>query len=625
MGRAGEGEMNNVNPGQSRRVVIVGAGLGGTSTAIRLLQFASEPVEIMVIERRPDYRGAGAAYHRKSNHWHHVFNIQAGRMSAFREDVDDFIGWANLEADRSDWPPQWREFTFTESGPSPRRIYPDYLADRLAAAAREAMDGVTLVEADGEVVDLNVHSGRIDVVVENLALPSMVAQPGRMTLAADHVVLATGLERKYPAFANEVLDHPAFVRHPYSEDGLERILGVSPDADVAIVGTLLSAYDSATLLLRRGHAGKIHMISRSGLTLRMYPRDHRHHVLELPPPQLDSGTYAGREDFVRRFREEWERACATVARDHPEVSPAVITERVSKSWEPYLPEILAGVPTADLRALLDSYGSLLAILRVGVMAYTAEIVDGAMADGGQVAVTAGKIEEIRPTEDGTLVVSVSGRSTGTVEADLVISNFGRESNYERVDSELWRNLLRKGIACAHLRTGRGVEVDERGHLVGATGGPSGPISVVGSPREGDEIVRNGRTGAFTFNLAAIKNHSVDVASDVLCGLESRYDSVAATVGDSPDLAEAVAYSVMLDVRRMTARRRDYRQALITHLEDSIQVIQELMAGHGDVVATDRALRSAITSAATVKLKDLSVTPRDLRANLGLGRRMESIG
>lgn len=65
--------------GLSRMIVIVGAGLGGTATAIRLLQFAREPAEIVVIERRSEYRNAGPAYHRDSNHWHHVFNIQAGR------------------------------------------------------------------------------------------------------------------------------------------------------------------------------------------------------------------------------------------------------------------------------------------------------------------------------------------------------------------------------------------------------------------------------------------------------------------------------------------------------------------------------------------------------------------
>ena len=597
---------------ERRRVVIVGAGLGGTATAIRFLQFAREPVEIVLLERRTEYRHAGVAYHRESNHWNHVFNIQAGRMSAFREDVDDFVTWANHEADRTAWPPEWRGVTFTESGPAPRRIYPDYLSSRLAQAAGEAMDGVTLVEIDGEAIDLDVHADHVDVLLDRS--PAM--------LRADHVVLATGLERKYPAFADAVMDHPSFVRHPYSRTGTEKILGLRKNAVVAIVGTLLSAYDSAALLLRHGHTGKIHMISGSGLTLRTYPADHRHRVITLPPPSLIGDTYAGPDDFARRVKDEWERACRAVAREHPEIPASVVSEHVTKAWEPYLPGILARIPSADLRALLDRYGSLLAIMRVGVMPYTTELVEAAMTGDGQVSVTEGKVAGIRGTDKDTLVLSISGPDGHRIEADLVISNFGRESNYERVGSPLWANLLRKGIACPHRRTGRGVEVDGCGNLVDPSGLPSGPVSVVGSPREGDEIVKNGRTGAFTFNLAAIKNHSVEVAASVLCGLESCYDSAAATFTDAPELTEAVSYSTMIEVRRMTARRRDHRQALTSHLEDSLRTIQAITTRDGKAT-TDRAVRLAITEVASAKLKDMSVTPRDLRALLGLENRQEN--
>src|SRR6185295_14277937 len=86
----------------------------------------------------------------------------------------------------------------------------------------------------------------------------------RTTLTADHVVIATGLEERTLPFAAEVTDHPAFVRHPYSQAGINRLLALPPDATVAIVGTLLSAYDSTALLLRRGHTGRITMVSRSG-------------------------------------------------------------------------------------------------------------------------------------------------------------------------------------------------------------------------------------------------------------------------------------------------------------------------------------------------------------------------
>ncbi|MFD0204982.1 MULTISPECIES: FAD/NAD(P)-binding protein [Saccharothrix] len=604
----------------------MGAGLAGTVTAIRLLRFAREPLQVVLLERVPEYRNSGVAYQRESNHWYHVFNIQAGRMSAFREDVDDFVAWANHEADRSDWPADWRDFEFTESGPAPRRIYQDYLEDRLAEAVREAAPGVTLVETDGEAVDVEVFGDYAHVVVDGSADGS-----GRTILEADHVVLATGLETKYPAFAAEVLEHPAFVRSPYSPSGIERVLGVRKDGVVAIIGTLLSAYDSATLLLRQGHEGPVHMISGSGLTPRTYPPNHRHQVLELPPPQLLGDHYEGRQEFVRRFREEWDRACAILTEEHPGISPVVVTERVAKSWEPYLPAILERIPTGELRALLDSYGSLLAVLRVSAMAYTTDIVDAAMGEGGQVVLTAGRVKQVSATGSGKLVLSIEGRdSTRTVEADLVVSNFGRESNYERADSTLWTNLLRKRIAVVHQRTGRGVEVDPCGRLLGPDGTPSGPVSVVGSPREGDEIVRNGRTGAFTFNLAAIKNHSVEVAATTLHRIESCYDEravdLAAALVDAadPELRVAVSRSVSLDVRRMATRRRDDRRPLAARLEANLQRIRDLTSRGGTTPPSDRALRFAVNSAATTKLTDLSVTPRELRSALGLEGSVEQL-
>jgi uncharacterized NAD(P)/FAD-binding protein YdhS len=592
-----------------RRVVIVGAGLGGTAAAVRLLQFAREPLQVVLIERRPEFRNAGVAYHRAGNPWQHVFNIQAGRMSMFRENVDDFVAWANDEADRSGWPPEWSGFTFTESGPAPRRIYADYLADRLAEAAREAQPGVTLVEAGGEVIDVVVGPGGVQVVVEDFSLP----HNGTATIRADHVIIATGLEERNLPFATEVLEHPSFIRRAYSETGVERMFGVRPDAVVAIIGTLLTAYDVAALLLRRNHTGKIHMISRSGLTIRTYPVDHQHRVLDLPAPRLHGDSYEGRDDLVGRVKAEWARACAIVAREHPDVAPAVVTERVAKSWEPHLPEFLARVPTADLRALLDRYSSLLATLRVSAVAYTTEIVDAAMADGGQLTLTTGSVDKIVGTDAGTLLLSVSTSDLKrTIEAALVISNFGREPDYGRVGSTLWTNLLHKKIAVRHRRTGRGVEVDGAGTVIGPTGVPAGPISVIGGPREGDEIVRHGRMGAFSFNLAAIKNHSVGVAATVLHRLESCYDEQAGDLAATLNGHQAFADSVALAVHRMAARRRHDREALAVRLEESLAAVSESMA------VTDRALRFAVNTAAMRKLNDLSVTPRDLALNLGLG-------
>ncbi|RKT16951.1 putative NAD(P)/FAD-binding protein YdhS [Streptomyces sp. 1114.5] len=619
------------------RVVVVGAGLAGTATAIRMLHFARRPVEIVLLERRTDYRSAGVAYHRNGNPWDHVFNIQAGRMSAFREDVLDFVHWANREADRGGWPAQWAEYEFTEPGPAPRRIFQDYLEQRLAEAAREAYPGVLLREVDGEAVDLVPTADGLGV--ELTVRPTGPQSTGTESTGAEyvvpaaHVVLATGLELKDLPFATEVLEHPRFLRHPYSADGVGRLAALPPEAEVVIVGSVLSAYDSAGLLLRQGHTGGIRLVSRTGTMFRAYPDTHEHGVLHLPCPSALLEPYRDREEFLGRVRAEWEAACAIVAREYPDIAPEVVAERVAKAWEPHLPAALDLIPSPELRALLDEFGTAIAALRVGAVQYTIDVIERSM-DPGPVSLLVGAVQAVAPAVSGRLEVTVATADGKlAVEADLVVSNFGRESDYLRVDGELWRNLLRRGLVTPHERTGRGLDVDHRGVLLTRSGAPAGPLTAVGPLREGDEIVRNGRTGAFAFNLAAIKNHSIAVAAHVIEQLELP-ESGAASASDRPpvvpaarasrDLAESrtpdgtfeeaadpsFAHAVKLEVRRMATRTRVGRQQLDARLD---ALIGSLTAPDG----TDgrRRLQVAVSRSAVRRLTDVSMTPRQLRRHL----------
>jgi uncharacterized NAD(P)/FAD-binding protein YdhS len=619
------------------RVLIVGAGLAGTATAIRLLHFARRPVEIVLLERRDAYRSAGVAYHRDGNPWDHVFNIQAGRMSAFREDVHDFVRWANLEAERRDWPEPWARCAFTEHGPAPRRIFQDYLTDRLAEARREACAGVVLVEADGEAVDLRPRPGGVEVVVRRTAAgaPGDGRDPEPDAVPADHVVLATGLELREPSFAAGVADHPCFVRDPYSAAGVRTLTALPPDARVVIVGSVLSAYDSAAFLLRRGHTGTIHLVSRSGTVFRTYPGTHEHAVIELPCPKALLEPYQNRDEFLDRVRREWEAACAAVARDHPEIDPSVVAERVTKAWEPYLPEAMERIPSAELRRLLDEFGTAISALRVCAVEYTMTVIERAMSPAdGSVKLVVGKVEAVTPTPSGRLAVTVAGPERATrIKADLVVSNFGREPDYGKVGQPLWRNLLRRRIAVPHRRTGRGVEVDERGTLLGPDGHGAGPIHAVGVLREGDEIVRNGRTGAFAFNLAAIKNQSIAVAAHVIEQLELRgpgdgpEDGLGAAADPSASLvnmgnleqAAQVGFqeAVVLEVRRLATRTRREREALDAEVDARVRSVVASCPPPRDASRGGRLMRAAVGRAAVARLTDVSVTPRQLRRLLGL--------
>lgn len=621
--------------GMCPRVVIVGAGLAGTATAIRLLRFARRPLEIVLLERRSDYRSAGVAYHRDGNPWDHVFNIQAGRMSVFREDVLDFIRWANLEADRKDWPAPWADLEFVEQGPAPRRILQDYLVDRLEEAQREACPGVVLVEADGEAVDIEVRTGTgtgtVELTVRGLTESALATEQGPESakVLADHVVLATGLELREPPFAAHVLGHESFIRNPYSEAGIRKLVAVRSEATVAIVGSVLSAYDAAGLLLRQGHTGRIHLISRSGTIFRTYPGGHEHGVVHLPCPKTLLEPYRNRAEFLDRVRAEWEAACSTVVREHPDVDPVVVSERVSKAWEPHLPGIIERIPSAELRSLLDEFGTAIAAVRVGAVEYTMAIIERAMhPEDGSVELVVGHVAGIAPTGSGRLRVSVAAPTRRhAIEADLVVSNFGREPDYSRVGQPLWRNLVRRGIAVPHERTGRGLEVDAQGTLLNSAGEPAGPVSAVGVLREGDEIVRNGRTGAFAFNLAAIKNHSIAVAAHAIERLELRdagltygmaqyhqyRDQVSKMEEADPKLFEE---AVVLEVRRLATRSRSERELLDSRLDDRLRALGE-RPGLPAEAGRDALMRAVANRAAVRRLTDVSVTPRQLRRQLGI--------
>jgi hypothetical protein len=454
-------------------------------------------------------------------------------------------------------------------------------------------------------------------------------------LSVDEVILATGLELRDPPFAADVLGHASFVRDPYSAAGISTLKALTPQATVAIVGSVLSAYDAASLLLRQGHTGSIHLISGSGTIFRTYPTDHEHAVVRLPCPRSLLEPYRDREEFLARLLSEWNAACAAVARDHPEIAPEVIAERAAKAWEPHCPEIFARIPSADLRSMLDEYGTTISALRVSAVEYTMSVIENAMRPpDARLALVVGRVQAVKPTASGQLAVTVATprdaqnpADTRVIEADLVVSNFAREPDYSRVRQSLWRNLLAKGLAVPHERTGRGVEVDEHGTLLGPEGAPIGPVFAVGVLREGDEIVRNGRTGAFAFNLATIKNQSIAVAARAIELLDPQEPTGLADAGHSEaDAANLGTFgqadqtgfqeAVVLEVKRMATRARSERELIGARLDVHIRSLGGAHAA-ADPSRRERLVRAAVNRAAVERLTDVSVTPRQLRRHLGL--------
>ena len=241
-------------PANSAKVVIVGGGYAGATTALHLAKYARQPLDIQVIEPRPTL-GAGLAYSandpdHRINGPHRILMIEAG-------DLTRFPNWTAAtgieEADKDGWA-RPSEFYCR------RQEFGVFMAEEVSAAQASNGSGSRIVHRQARAVSATRSDQGSSVTLDT-----------GEALAAGLVVVATGNEMpaRPAGLGAELDDDPRYVPNPWD---LEHLGSLPKDASVLIVGTGLTMGDVVISLLRLGHTGKITAISRRGL---------------LPQPQAD--------------------------------------------------------------------------------------------------------------------------------------------------------------------------------------------------------------------------------------------------------------------------------------------------------------------------------------------------
>ncbi|WP_405551103.1 FAD/NAD(P)-binding protein [Streptomyces sp. NBC_01171] len=497
-----------------RRVVIVGAGFSGTLTAIRLLQFATGPLEICLLEREEGYRYGGLAFGQASTNWEHMLNIQAGRITLRRERPEDFLEWANAEADRSAWPLRWQHHTFGVACVVPRRIFSQYLAERLQGAVSDARGEVTLRELSGETIDVRATGhGTFTVKYADTACESAAVHD----LAADQVVLATGhLAPVQAPFYHRVKGSERFLADPYAPEAQKWFRSVGAEETVLVTGSALSAFDTVVSLVHSGHKGQILICSRGGHMHDTYPVDHEHDIWQARrPPFLDAHELTA-DVVVEGVTAEYAHLRAEHGDGVPE---AIFAERVMKAWEPYVIELVSRMDAGDVRMLLDRYKSLIVTNRTSTVREIGGVVRDRMRgfNGAPQTVHSlpAAIQDMRPAEAGTKIRVVFADRPDLV-VDRVVNCLGNNTDYEHTGHPLWTGLVHQHrYATPQSKTHRGIEVGAHGQLIGADGAAVDGLFSVGPMRQGDETTRRGRLGAFVFSIGTLRNQCFDTAMEVL--------------------------------------------------------------------------------------------------------------
>lgn len=423
-------------------IAIVGGGCSGALVAVQLMRhgFAGEIAIIEVRERL----GHGLAY--SSSFDHHLLNVPAAKMSALPDQPLHFLRWL-----RERHLPECAAEAFVA-----RRLYGEYIEDVLhQATGSHATARVRHVRAEA-----------LDAAASERGLLLTLSDGSK--LAASAVVLALGNPASGPfdraAFAN--LDRHWQIS-PWQDDALRVRFA---DERILLVGTGLTAVDSALALHEGALPAKIYMVSRRGIL----PQVHDLRRKAGPAPAFDE---------PQNVRLMFQQLRAQIARLREEDN---CWRAAVDSLRPVSNDLWEALPVGEQRRYLRHLKTYWETHRHRMAPEIRQRMDDLRAEGG-VEIIAGRIagSDLR---DDVLEVTISLRAGGTrvIEIDRAINCTGIFENYRKSPRPLIARLIASGLASAN-ELGLGFHTDHEGAMVNAQGEVSDRLFTLGPPRRGGLI------------------------------------------------------------------------------------------------------------------------------------------
>ncbi|HEX3809148.1 MAG TPA: FAD/NAD(P)-binding protein [Rhizomicrobium sp.] len=404
------------------RLVICGGGASAVLLVHALAKHATAPIDVTIVERRPD-AGLGRAYSTRSDV--HFLNVCTANISADKEDSGNFLNWLNRGAPEG---AAWQADAF-----APRSVYGAYLKNLLREASNSPLLHIT--ERHAEVVS-----------VEGSASQWHATLADGEDVAGDAIVIATGNEAPAPIVtpgADAV--RPSIINDPWDVEAKAQI---APDDDVLLLGTGLTAVDIVADLVVGGHKGKIIAVSRHALL----PATHD---VMIPAPAWIEPPFPGPRELLKRVL-----AKARAAGPH--------WQAIFDALRPFNQQIWQNWPDAEKRRFLRHAKTYWNTRRHRIPPVTAGRMNAAIARG-QLELVKGRLRQLTPLRGGGLRVSTShaGHSR-SFDVRWLVSCTEPNPNPARSTNPLISGLVASGLARPGT-LGLGLDVSGDARLVGRDG------------------------------------------------------------------------------------------------------------------------------------------------------------
>jgi uncharacterized NAD(P)/FAD-binding protein YdhS len=533
-------------------VAVVGGGSVGVSFLIQLVeatikQDAAYKVEILLFEPK-NSPGPGAAY--QEDYRTNLLNTRADTMSAVAGNRRHFLDW--LEDNRSLWEQDFPGVEVAAEAFLPRNLFGRYLMhtfhDTVAKARAAGIHFKCIEDRAVDVVPCHDGSYYLDTLHSG-------------AYRANRVVLCCGnLEStNFPGLAGV----RNFYNNPYPGEKYARSL--ARNASVCILGTNLSAIDTAISLIEGGHQGKIVCVSRNGRLPSVRGTINAPVTLQLMTRQSIDAIVARNggslrlEDVASLLKSEYERSTGkqldlaaimnlqTGTYDYlnTEIEQSATQQRFWQSviyaTNSIVDYIWHKLDLAEKIVFQSTMKALWYSYRVSFPLENALKIREYMRKD-RLSVFGGFVDVQANEQTGTFGLKIADARTGfrsTIDCDAVINATSYSTDVAKSDDRLVKNLLRRQLAVPDEFGGFALDF-ESGLLMSENGRINAGISVLGSLATGtyfwtNAMDVNARLAACqAIRIAGeISNAQSAVATTPVIQLEARRSPHAANPLEEP--------------------------------------------------------------------------------------------
>ncbi|WP_207432970.1 FAD/NAD(P)-binding protein [Sabulibacter ruber] len=436
-------------------IAIVGGGLSGTLTAIHLLRTAREATTVYLIEKEPRKMHRGVAY--SSSLPFQPLNVPAARMTLFPEMPHHFLDW--LTEHQPVYPTLLPDPISPDSF-VPRCVFGDYVEDCLAVAEADALKGVRLVRLTQEVLAVEKRGKNYSFAVSLRNGSQVMAQK---------VVLALGNlpPADLPIPNKAFYQSPLYKASPWSPEILNALPAHAP---VLLLGSSLTMVDLVGSLVKKGHQGKIYVVSRHGLL----PQTHQVDAVPYPLAPVRLQRPLSPLKAMRLLRKEVRKAAQEGYAWHSVVD--ALRDSLSGIWHNF--------SFQEKKQFLRHVKPYWEIHRHR-MPLASSLMLRQLQEKGQLEVKAASLVDLHA--NGKMVhAEIRERgNTGTqiLEVAMVINCTGPLCDYTKSKDPLVQQLLSEGLICPDdLKMG--VTATPAGNLLNAEGLPIENLFTLGPPLKG---------------------------------------------------------------------------------------------------------------------------------------------